>query len=81
MAIAACMMTLGAQAQVKNNDAFDVVEEMPVFPGGMQGMINFLSENISYPKDAQEKKIVTCNWCSMIVRKKEENERDTRIRL
>lgn len=62
MAIAACMMTLGAQAQVQKGntapqDVFDVVEEMPVFPGGMQGMIKFLSENISYPKDAQEKKI------------------------
>ena len=69
MAIAACMMTLGAQAQVKNNDAFDVVEEMPVFPGGMQGMINFLSENISYPKDAQETKISGRVIISFVVEK------------
>lgn len=62
MAIAACMMTLGAQAQVKNEtttseNVFDVVEDMPQYPGGMQAMMKFLIENISYPKDAQEKKI------------------------
>ncbi len=61
MAIAACMMTLGAQAQEqKGNTAqgvFDVVEEMPQYPGGMQAMITYLQENVTYPKDAQEKKI------------------------
>ena len=62
MAIAACMMTLGAQAQVQKGntapqDVFDVVEEMPQYPGGMQAMLSFLQENITYPKDAQEKKI------------------------
>ena len=62
MAIAACMMTLGAQAQVQKRntapqDVFDVVEEMPQYPGGMQAMLSFLQENITYPKDAQEKKI------------------------
>ena len=42
---------------------------MPVFPGGMQGMINFLSENISYPKDAQEKKISGRVIISFVVEK------------
>lgn len=74
MAIAACMMTLGAQAQVKNQpnisqEVYDVVEEMPVFPGGIQGMIKFLSENISYPKDAQEKKISGRVIISFVVEK------------
>ena len=62
MAIAACMMTLGAQAQQQKGntepqDVFDVVEDMPQYPGGMQAMLSFLQENITYPKDAQEKKI------------------------
>ena len=74
MAIAACMMTLGAQAQVKNQpnisqEVYDVVEEMPVFPGGMQGMIKFLSENISYPKEAQKKKISGRVLVSFVVEK------------
>ena len=62
MVIAACMMALGAQAQAKKgtpvpDEAFDVVEVMPVYPGGMEGLIKYLSENISYPKDAKEQKI------------------------
>ncbi|MBR5037663.1 MAG: energy transducer TonB [Prevotella sp.] len=62
MAIAACMMTLSAQAQEQKGntapkDVFDVVEEMPQYPGGMQAMLSFLQENVTYPKDAQEKKI------------------------
>ena len=74
MAIAACMMTLGAQAQVKNQpnisqEVYDVVEEMPVFPGGIQGMIKFLSENISYPKEAQKKKISGRVLVSFVVEK------------
>ena len=62
MVIAACMMALGAQAQEKKgtpvpDEVFDVVEVMPVYPGGMEGLIKYLSENISYPKDAKEQKI------------------------
>ena len=62
MVIAACMMALGAQAQAKKgtpvpDEAFDVVEVMPVYPGGMEGLIKYLSENISYPKDAKEQQI------------------------
>ena len=62
MVIAACMMALGAQAQEKKgtpepDEVFDVVEVMPVYPGGMEGLIKYLSENISYPKDAKEQQI------------------------
>ena len=49
-----------AQQQKGNTepqDVFDVVEDMPQYPGGMQAMLSFLQENITYPKDAQEKKI------------------------
>lgn len=34
--------------------AFEVVEEMPQFPGGMAALMEFLSKNISYPKEAFE---------------------------
>ena len=45
-----------AKAAVTPNDepAFDVVEEMPQFPGGMQALMEFLSKNIRYPKEAFE---------------------------
>jgi len=34
-----------------------VHEEMPVFPGGMEGLYKFLSDNLIYPKEAKEKGI------------------------
>ena len=33
---------------------FDVVEEMPQFPGGAPKLLEYLSENIRYPKEAME---------------------------
>ena len=35
-----------------NQNIYDVVEQMPEFPGGMEALINFLSTNIKYPNDA-----------------------------
>ena len=35
---------------------YDKVEVMPEFPGGMQAMMRFISDNIRYPKDAKEAK-------------------------
>ena len=37
-------------------DVFDVVEEMPVFPGGAVAMMDFFMKNMKYPKDAMEDK-------------------------
>jgi TonB family protein len=37
--------------------AYTVVEEMPSFKGGMQGMMNYLAENITYPLEAKKKGI------------------------
>lgn len=36
---------------------FDVVEQMPSFPGGVYYLMSYLSENVHYPLDAQLKKI------------------------
>jgi protein TonB len=40
-----------------DNDAFNVVEQMPQFPGGQVELLNFLSDNVKYPADAEKKKI------------------------
>ena len=37
-----------------SNKVFDVVEEMPSFPGGNGALMSFLSSNIKYPVVAQE---------------------------
>ena len=36
------------------NKVFDVVEQMPKFPGGDAALMRYLSENIKYPVVAQE---------------------------
>lgn len=36
------------------NKVFDVVEEMPSFPGGQAALMKFLNDNIKYPVVAQE---------------------------
>ena len=33
-------------------DVFDVVEEMPQYPGGPQALFEFLGQNVRYPKEA-----------------------------
>lgn len=36
------------------NMVFDVVEQMPVFPGGSEALMNYLAENITYPKECED---------------------------
>jgi TonB family protein len=38
-------------------EAFDVVEQMPQFPGGPAALMQFLSQSVKYPKEAFEKGI------------------------
>ena len=37
-------------------EAFDVVEQMPEVPGGMEALMQFMGQNMKYPKDAQKRK-------------------------
>ncbi|UKK63077.1 TonB family protein [Prevotella communis] len=44
------------EAQTEPDDKpFDVVEQMPSFPGGKEALMKFISENVKYPKEAEEK--------------------------
>lgn len=55
-----CFMTVSAQKTVvsqSNQSVYDAVEQMPEFPGGMPAMIEYLSANIKYPKDAIKQKV------------------------
>ena len=40
---------------VSNEEVFDVVENMPSPPGGMEGWSRYLSENLTYPAEAKRK--------------------------
>ena len=55
-----CLMTANAQKTVvsqSKQNVYDVVEQMPEFPGGMPAMIEFLQTNLNYPKDAKKQKV------------------------
>ena len=57
-----CLTTVLAQKTVvsqkdQKEDPFNVVEDMPAFPGGMEAMIQFISSNIKYPADAKKQKV------------------------
>lgn len=52
--------TASAQKTVvaeKNQQAFDVVEQMPEFPGGIKALLDYLCQNVKYPADAEKQKI------------------------
>lgn len=51
--------TVNQQKEIDNEkisqpDVFDEVDEMPQFPGGMAGLMQYLSTNVRYPEDAKE---------------------------
>ena len=57
-----CLTTVLAQKTVvsqkdQKEEPFDVVEDMPAFPGGMEAMMAFLIENVKYPADAKKQKV------------------------
>ena len=37
-----------------HGDVFDVVEEMPQYPGGAEALLEFLNHNVQYPEEAEK---------------------------
>ena len=57
-------------AQVEDNDTiFNIVEEMPKFPGGEQAMMEYIAKNVKYPKDAKDKNQSGKVFVSFVVEK------------
>lgn len=50
--VVANKMTVVSDTIKIRTDVFDAVEVMPEFPGGMDGLMNYLSENVQYPKES-----------------------------
>ena len=44
-----------SEEEAEPEGAFDVVEQMPEFPGGAAGMMKFIAENVKYPEEAYSK--------------------------
>ena len=54
------LTTVSAQKTVvakKNQKVFDIVEQMPKYPGGQAALFEFISKNVKYPDDAVKKKV------------------------
>ena len=48
--------TEGVAAANDDAQVFEVVEQMPEFPGGSAELMDYLMNNLKYPKDAEESK-------------------------
>ena len=44
-------------SQVEDTKVYNVVEQMPTFPGGEEALLNYISEHIKYPSVALEQGI------------------------
>ena len=47
-------MPNGMKVKKAEKEAFDVVEQMPQFPGGPSALMQFLSQNVKYPAEAHK---------------------------
>ncbi len=55
--------------QTDEDEIFQVVEQMPEFPGGMEALLAYLSKNIKYPTVAQEQGIQGKSIIEFVVNK------------
>ena len=55
--------------QPDKNGVYQIVEEMPMFPGGEQAMLDYVSKNVVYPEEAINKGIAGRVFVSFIVEK------------
>jgi TonB family protein len=58
------------QVLEKDNDTiYNVVEEMPEFPGGVEAMIHYVGDNVKYPEEAKDKEIQGRVFISFVIEK------------
>jgi TonB family protein len=48
---------------------YNIVEQMPEFPGGEQAMMKFVAENVKYPQEAKDKNISGRVFVSFVIEK------------
>ncbi|MCR5659726.1 MAG: M56 family metallopeptidase [Bacteroidales bacterium] len=51
------------------NGVYQIVEEMPQFPGGEKAMLDFVAKNVVYPEEARDKEISGRVFVSFIIEK------------
>jgi protein TonB len=60
-------MTQAQEDKKKKGDIYMEVDEMPVYPGGIEGLKNFLMENVTYPENAKKNKITGKVFVTFVV--------------
>jgi len=60
---------VGTFTPASKENVFDVVEQMPQYPGGPAALIKFLNENVCYPEDAYKNNIQGRVIVTFVVRK------------
>lgn len=63
------MKQVVTQAPVEEEKVFDMVEQMPTFPGGQAELLSFIGKNLKYPTIAQENGTQGRVICQFIVGK------------
>ena len=61
------LITEPVKPKEEENKVFDVVEQMPSFPGGMAALMAYLQKNIKYPPVAEENGIQGRVVCTFVV--------------
>jgi len=57
-------------SKTNSNTVFTIVETMPVYPGGDNALLEFVSKNVTYPKKAKDAGITGVVYVSYVVNKK-----------
>ena len=66
--------------EAEQGDVYQVVEEQPMFPGGMGEMMKFLQQNVKYPKEAQDQGVQGRVIVQFVVNKDGSISNDTVVR-
>ena len=74
LSVLAILFTVNTTAVAQNKKAandkvYEKAEVMPEFPGGEQAMMDFVANNVKYPKEAMEKEISGRVLVSFVVEK------------
>jgi TonB family C-terminal domain len=64
----------------KDNRTFEVVEQMPEYPGGVRALLNFIGANLRYPVEAQKARIQGRVIVRFVVNKAGQVEKEEVIR-
>ena len=54
---------------VDNDTVYNIVEQMPEYPGGVEAMMKYIAENVKYPEEAKNKNIAGRVFVSFVVEK------------